>query len=268
MLAAGAGSRLRPLTDLRPKPLCPVGDRPLIDHALERLELISRSVAVNVHHGADQLGEHLERRAVATGSPVHISLEPDGPLGTAGALGKLRRWLDGRDVVVVNADTWHLADLAGFVAGWDHARVAVLSTTPGPLGPASSVVASALPGRLAADLPEWPSGLWETLWSREAAAGRLRTVHTDALALDCGTPPRYLGANLAWARLVGGCAPGSSWVGEDARVPGRAEGSVVGAGAVVAGVAERCLVWPGSTVEAGEHLSDAIRAEHLTVLSR
>ena len=37
VLAAGAGTRLRPLTRLRPKALCPVGDRPLVDHALDRV---------------------------------------------------------------------------------------------------------------------------------------------------------------------------------------------------------------------------------------
>ena len=51
VLAAGLGTRLRPLTLVRPKPLCPVGDRPLLDHALDRMAAVAGDVAVNVHHG-------------------------------------------------------------------------------------------------------------------------------------------------------------------------------------------------------------------------
>ena len=53
----------------------------------------------NVHHRRGQLEDHLAGR-------VHVSVE-DLLLGTAGALGRLRGWLDGRDAVVVNADAGH-----------------------------------------------------------------------------------------------------------------------------------------------------------------
>src|SRR5581483_10806569 len=49
VLAAGAGTRLRPLTELLPKALCPVGNRPLLDFALDRLRTVTDEVAVNVH---------------------------------------------------------------------------------------------------------------------------------------------------------------------------------------------------------------------------
>ena len=134
-LAAGAGTRLAPLTLLRPKPLCPVGDRTLLDWALDSLAPAVDSVAVNVHHRAEQVIEHLgERRS---GDGVHVSHEVDRALGTAGAIGALRGWLDGRGALVVNADTWHRADLASFVAGWDGTRVRLLTPTPLPFGPRS-----------------------------------------------------------------------------------------------------------------------------------
>src|SRR5690349_11462357 len=103
VLAAGAGTRLRPLTLVRPKPLCPVGDRPLVDWAVERAGALvgaAAAVAVNVHHGRALLEPHL----AALG--VHVSVEEGEALGTAGALGQLRPWLDGRAVVVLNGDTW------------------------------------------------------------------------------------------------------------------------------------------------------------------
>jgi N-acetyl-alpha-D-muramate 1-phosphate uridylyltransferase len=240
-LAAGAGTRLRPLTLLRPKPLCPVGDRPLLDWALDALARAVPRVAVNVHHGREAIGDHLARRA-----DVHLSVEEDRALGTAGAVGQLREWLDGRAVVVVNSDTWHGLDLRQFVDGWDGERVRVLTPTPLPFGPRSGVVASILPWSFACRLPAEPAGLWETVWGSEVADGRIDAVHEPGPAIDCGTPADYLRANLAWSS-------------------GR---PVIGEGAVVEGRVERSVVWPGSRVWPGEHLVDAIRAEGRTVLVR
>src|SRR5690606_16890365 len=95
VLAAGAGSRLAPLTRLRPKALCPVGGRALVDHALDRLRPHVERLSVNLHHGADALDGHLP-------VDVHRSVEMPVALGTAGALGALRPWVDGRDVLLTN----------------------------------------------------------------------------------------------------------------------------------------------------------------------
>ncbi len=240
VLAAGEGRRLRPLTRLRPKPLCPVANRPLVDHAIAAVRFACADVAVNVHHGRDAMEAHL------AGSAVHVSVEEDRALGTAGALGRLRGWFDGRAALVVNADTLHDADLHEFLAGWDGERVRVLTATPGPFGPRSSVVASIVPSAAVQRLDERPAGLWEVLWRDEVAAGRLATAHVEGRVLDCGTPADYLAANLL---LSGG-------------------DSVVGEGAVVEGRVERSVVWPGSRVGRHEHLSDAIRAGRVTVLVR
>src|SRR2546430_15456619 len=113
VLAAGAGTRLRPLTDLVPKALCPVNNVPLIDLALERAWSLAEEVAVNVHHFREQLEWHL------AGQDVHLSVEEPEALGTAGALGKLRDWIDGRSVVVTNVDAWTTADVAAWAEGWD-----------------------------------------------------------------------------------------------------------------------------------------------------
>lgn len=245
-LAAGAGRRLLPLTLLRPKPLCPVGDRTLLDWALDPLQAAVGAIAVNVHHGAEAIGEHLEQRFEHGARAVHVSVEETVALGTAGAVGQLRSWLDGRGVVVVNSDTWHRADLAAFIAGWDGERVRILSQTPGPFGPRSGVVASILPWATVRSLDPTPSGLWELVWQDVLAAGTVDVVHEAGVVVDCGRPADYLRANLEWSG------------GE----------SVIGEGAVVEGTVERCVVWPGAHVASREHLVDAIRADRRTVLIR
>ncbi|MFM7063025.1 MAG: sugar phosphate nucleotidyltransferase [Actinomycetes bacterium] len=285
VLAAGEGRRLRPLTLLRPKPLCPMGGRTLLDHALDAVGPAASRVAVNVHHGRDQVHAHLSGRdaagratpvarpgagpgpdegAVPMSAPVHVSVEEPEALGTAGAVAHLADWLAGEPVLVVNGDTLHDADLAAFVAGWDGERVRLLTPTPGPFGPRSGVVASLLPASVVAQLAPVPSGLWECVWRDAVAEGRLDAVHHDGRSVDCGTPADYLAANLVLAGVEGS----GSIVAPGAVVTGRVVRSVVGEGAQVDGSVERCAVWPGSVVAAGEHLVGAVRAGRLTVLVR
>jgi MurNAc alpha-1-phosphate uridylyltransferase len=240
VLAAGAGSRLGPLTRIRPKALCPVGNVPLVDAAIERARRVTPAIAVNLHHGRVLLEAHLAGR-------VHLSVESDRALGTAGALGNLRAWLAGRPSLVLNADAWHDADLAGFVAGWDGERVRLLVVGGGNLGPTTSVVAALHPWSDVQRLPPEPSGLYERSWRPHAHRGQLDVAPYEGPFHDCGTPAHYLAANLA--------ASGGA--------------SVVGAGATVSGEIDRCVVWPGAAVRRGERLRDAIRAdERTTVLVR
>lgn len=260
VLAAGAGTRLAPLTRLRPKALCPVGNVALLDHALDAIRPHVDSVAVNVHHGAERITAHLrrrDRRRSGTGS-VHVAVEHEEALGTAGAVAGVAGWLSGRAVLLANADAWHRADLSVLLEGWSGDSVRVLSATPGPFGPQSTVVASLLPASRVTALAELltegtrirPAGLWEACWAHEVAAGRLETVHTDAPFVDCGTPADYLAANLWWARLEG-----------------RGD-SVVAPTAVVEGTVTESVVWDGARVAPEEHLRRAIRADGLTVLVR
>ena len=109
VLAAGAGTRLRPLTDERPKAMCPVGDLPLVDHALARVSPYAAELAVNVHGSQPTLREHVEGRA-------HVSMEEGERLATAGAVGHLHDWIDGRHVLLHNADSFHDDDLAALAA--------------------------------------------------------------------------------------------------------------------------------------------------------
>ena len=63
VLAAGLGTRLRPITDTMPKPLVPIAGKPMIDYVLDALEEAGvEEAVVNVHHLADQMEQHLARR--------------------------------------------------------------------------------------------------------------------------------------------------------------------------------------------------------------
>ena len=242
MLGAGFGTRLLPLTRLRPKPLCPVANVPLVDLALQRVARVTRDVAVNVHAGRDLMERHLAGR-------VHLSIEDDHPLGTAGAVGHLRGWVDGRPVLVTNADSWHHADLAAFVDGWDGERVRLLvAGDPAPgLTPTTKLCAVLLPGPVAAGLPDDTAWLYVSCLQPAAAEGRLDLAGYDGPFHDCGTPRQYLAANMA----ASGDEP------------------VVGGGAIIEGTLERSVVWPAGYVRAHERLVDAIRVgDRLTVYVR
>lgn len=266
VLAAGAGERLRPLTRLRPKPLCPVGNVTLLDGALTRAAAVVApgAVAVNVHHHRALMEEHLAGRA-----DVHVSVEPGEARGTAGALGLLRDWIAGRAALVVNGDSWSAGTLVPLLAGWDGRRVRILVHGRPVLAAGSPVVASLLPWSAVRELDERPAGLYEVCWRPAQVAGELEVVGDEAPFVDCGTPASYLRANRLAAAAAGGGGHASIVDPGAVVAPGAVvEGSVVGAGAVVQGALHGSVVWPGAAVPAGERLDRAIRADGITVLVR
>jgi NDP-sugar pyrophosphorylase family protein len=259
VLAAGEGRRLRPLTLRRPKPLCPVGNVALVDHALARARLATPAVAVNVHHGREQLESHLE-----PASDVHVSIEAVRALGTAGGVGHLRSWIDGRDALIVNADTWCEADLAQLRDGWDRSRPRVVVAGDAVFGPRVRVVASFLPWATVRDLSADPAELYETTWRPAAVDDRLEVVGYAGACFDCGTPAAYLAANLEVARRAGGAV-----IGPTSRVDGEVDAVVAGEGCSIRGKARSSVLWDHATVREGESLDRAIRVSAtMTVLVR
>ncbi len=111
VLAAGLGTRLRPLTDRMPKPLVPVGGRPMIDYVLDAIASSGiRTVAINVHHHADQMQAYLARR---TDLDILISDERAQLMNNGGGLAKGLKLLPRGLVLVMNADLFWVGEPAG-----------------------------------------------------------------------------------------------------------------------------------------------------------
>lgn len=236
VLAAGLGTRLRPLTEHRPKLLCPIGHTTPLELALARLAQLGFTgpdhVAVNAYHLADQITAAVDGRA-------HVSVEPT-LLGTAGAIAHLRDWIAGRAVVTCNGDAYLSGKLPPAFTAPPDDRVRLL-TVPDPprsdFGDLRFVGISRLPHHFVAALPTRTSDLYQQVWRDEYHAGRATLVEFDGTFFDCGTPADYLAANL---HACGGA-------------------SVIGAGAQVFGRLTRSVVWPGGYVGPDEHLVEAVR---------
>src|ERR1044072_8636913 len=103
VLAAGLGTRMRPLTDTLPKPLVQVAGQALIDHVLGRLADAGVETAiVNVHHMADQIERHLKGR---TRPKIEISDERGERLDRGGGVVKALKRLEPEPFLHMNSDT-------------------------------------------------------------------------------------------------------------------------------------------------------------------
>ncbi|THK38692.1 nucleotidyltransferase family protein [Ensifer sp. MPMI2T] len=111
VLAAGLGTRLRPITDTLPKPLVRIAGKPMIDYVLDILAAAGvTKAAVNVHHFADQMEEHLRRRETPH---ILISDERDALMNSGGGLAKGLKLLDDGPLIVMNADLFWIGEEAG-----------------------------------------------------------------------------------------------------------------------------------------------------------
>ena len=195
VLCAGEGRRLRPITEHLPKALCTVADVSLVRWALESPVAGDLRRAVNVHHLADQVVEHVRD----LDPEVTVSVEQPQALGTAGAIALLAPWLDGADVLIQNADAWIPAPPVDFVTGWGGTRPRLLvrrTAGPSDFGPFRFLGLSLLPGTAVARLRPEPTGLYEVVWGEAWRRGELELVEHAGVAFDVGTPERLLAANL------------------------------------------------------------------------
>lgn len=124
ILAAGFGTRMRPITETLPKPLIKVGGRTLLDHSLDRLDEEGvKTVIINVHHLGQMIENHLKRRK----SPqIVFSREPE-ILDTGGGIANALPALGEQPFLVVNADIMWLngphSALQRMAEAWDDSRM-------------------------------------------------------------------------------------------------------------------------------------------------
>ena len=105
VLAAGLGTRMRPVSEAIPKPLVRVAGKPLIAYSLERLELAGvAEIVVNTHHLAAQIETFLADYAARPGAPrIHVSREEER-LETGGGVCRALPWLGDDAFYVMNSD--------------------------------------------------------------------------------------------------------------------------------------------------------------------
>lgn len=227
VLAAGLGTRMRPITDRIPKPLVRVGSKTLLDHVLDPLAEagISRAV-VNVHHLADQIEAAVAGRAAPA---VTISDERAQILDSGGGVARALPHL-GETFVIRNADSFWTdrgtCNLARMIAAFDPARMdtllllAPMEGSVGFDGPGDFFLDA--DGRLtrrgsAARAPYAYAGAaimrkadfagradgeifsLNALWNASLATGRLHGLVLDGLWLHVGTPEAIGAAERAIA---------------------------------------------------------------------
>lgn len=292
LLCAGLGTRLRPLTDERPKPLVPVLDRPLAAYVLDHLAAAGvRHVVANAHHLAAQIEPALAPLCASHGMGFRVLGEPT-LLGTGGAIRNALPHL-GDDFVVFNGDVLSRPDIG---AAWERHRALgakvtmVLRDDPraGALGaievdgegrvrrildegPAPSVATRRcvftgvylVSRSVADDLPVEGCVVRHTLRRLLARAEVIAGVVDDGPWFDLGTLERYAAVNfalatgaLSWPGVVvpaGGIAAPPDV--DRARITAPC---VVGSGVVVAPTAtlERVIAWDGAVIP--ESVRDAV----------
>ena len=116
IFAAGMGTRLKPLTDVIPKALVPVGDKPLLQIVLERLlDAGIHDVVVNVHHKAGQICNYLRLLETYYDVRISISDESEQLLETGGGIRKAHDLFDAEAPILIhNVDILSNVDLGAF----------------------------------------------------------------------------------------------------------------------------------------------------------
>lgn len=115
IFAAGLGTRLRPLTDTKPKALVPADGKPMLEHVIRRLTGSGfDEIVINIHHFGQQIIDFLQAND-NFGAEIHISDERGELLETGGGIRKARKWLEqGEPFLIHNADILTDLDLKAF----------------------------------------------------------------------------------------------------------------------------------------------------------
>ena len=297
VLAAGLGTRLRPLSLEIPKPVIPVLGRPLCGHAIAFLrESGAESFLLNLHHGAETVREKVTAWAAGR-FPVEFAHEPE-ILGTGGGIGNAREFLRGGTFVTANSDAvarfplrdalarhraaGALATLVLFPDRWKRYTPVRVREDGRIAGIGAAAPAGAFEGfytgyliaepELLERIPrERPSCIVrDTLVPLIAAGAPISAFMTEGGFLDFGTPSDYLAGTLALlSERERGNGPRAyvhprASIGKGAILAPDAvveEGASVGDGAVV----RRAILWPGAVVPPGTIVENGILTPNLFV---
>lgn len=230
ILAAGLGTRMRPLTNDTPKPLVKVAGRTLIDHAIDRLVAAGVTmIVVNVHYHAEKLRNHLAGRRDVE---IRISDETDTILGTGGGIVRALPHFEGEPFFVHNSDSiwaegyghaldrlrtrWNshemdsllmmasLVNSMGYEGRGDFLMDSEgrLSLVPeGKLSPFAYPGAAILHPRLFDGAPRGAFPLL-MLWEKAIERGRLFGIRLDGVWMHVGTPEALTEAEAFLADLA------------------------------------------------------------------
>lgn len=115
IFAAGMGTRLKPLTDIIPKALVPVCDKPLLQHVIERVTSAGcHDVVINVHHHAEQIRNFVDISRQHWDADIRISDETEHLLETGGAIRKAAPLFTDEHVLIHNVDILSNVNLSEF----------------------------------------------------------------------------------------------------------------------------------------------------------
>lgn len=303
VLAAGEGTRMRPLSDERPKALIPTLDLPQMSWQIASLVRAGvENLWVNSHFHAPQIEKEVGRVNEVLDQSVGLSFEEGIPLGTAGALRKLSDVL-GETFVVVNSDIACDLPLERLIAAHSSSKapitlVAIPSDDQADLvleeGWVRELVdrndkwrAGHIYGGIGVFerevlrfIPEGPSGLFETVFVRSIEQQLpIAALEWEGYWRDVGNPASHLRVNLdalsgefdrrsilGPLRSVPIRDDGLAYVGEEAVIDEvELRHCIVGRGAIIepGSRLERCVVWDSARVPAGEYRNSILTGASL-----
>lgn len=224
LLAAGYGTRLRPLTDTVPKCLVPICGKPLLEHWLELLRYHGvTDVYINTHYLADKVSSYIkEHNAKNTGITAHEMYEPS-LLGSGGTIKSGREFVGDEDFLICYADNLTNMDLSALIKKHRESNCVLTmalfrTTTPKMCGIAK------LEGDIITEFCEKPENpesnlanagiyvasktIFDYIPDREVVdfghdvlpllCGKMVGVETDSYLIDIGTPANYNLAQEQW----------------------------------------------------------------------